>query len=158
MVESLLKQYLLTQDWLTLCLLWNVMVALTKINSNIIALLIIIFITIFRTVNRRYENPLILLTLSKKLDFILFSEKIILTWVHYKNGENFRSKKGFSGRLHSVSERAEDGLSFYHKISIFDFLTKIDLFLGEGGGLNNQLAENIFFLSFKRIVRTGIED
>ena len=51
------------------------MVALTRINSNIIALFIIIFITIFRTVNRRYENPLILLTLSKKLDFMFFSEK-----------------------------------------------------------------------------------
>ena len=102
------------------------MVALTKINSTIIALLIIIFITIFRTVNQRYENPLILLTLSKKLDFMFFSEKNIFTRVHYKNEKNFRSKNGFYGKPHSVSERAEDGLSSYHKISIFDFLTKID--------------------------------
>ena len=51
------------------------MEALTKINSNIIAPLIIIFITVFHTVNRRYENSLILLILSKKLDFMFFSEK-----------------------------------------------------------------------------------
>ena len=51
------------------------MVALTKINSNVIALLIILLITIFRAVNRRYENPLILFTLSKKLYFMFFFRK-----------------------------------------------------------------------------------
>ena len=69
-----------------------------------------------------------LVTLSKKLDFMFFSEKITFTEAHYKNDKNFRSKNGFSGKLHSVSERAEDRLSSYHKISIFDFLTKIDFF------------------------------
>ena len=107
-----------------------------SINSNVIALLIIIFITIFRTINRRYENPLILLTSSKKTWFHVFSEKLIFTWVHYKNDKNFQSKKELSGKFHSVSDRAEDGPSSYHKISIFDFLTKIDFFWG-GGDLKN---------------------
>ena len=105
------------------------MVALTKINSNIIALLIIIFITIFRTVNRRYENPLILLILSKKLDFMFFfRKKSFLREPITKMTKIFGQKKGFPGKPHNVSERAEDRLSSYHKISTFDFPTKIDFF------------------------------
>ena len=42
--------------------------------------------------------------------------------------QKFSVKKG---KLHSVSKREEDGLSSYYKISIFDFLTKIE---GTGGG------------------------
>ena len=71
------------------------MVALTKISSNIIALLIILFITIFRTVNRRYGNPLILLTLSKKLDFMFFQKKSSLRESITKMTKIFGQKKGF---------------------------------------------------------------
>ena len=70
------------------------MVALNKMNSNIIALLIIIFITIFRTINRRYENPLILLTLRKKLDFMFFSEKNHFYVSPLQKLQKFSLKKG----------------------------------------------------------------
>ena len=70
------------------------MVALTKINSNILTLLTIIFITIFRTVNRRHENPLILLYL-KNLISCFFQQKSFLRDSITKMMKIFGQKRGF---------------------------------------------------------------
>ena len=75
-----------------------------------------------------------MLTLSKNLDFMFFQKNSFLREFITKMTKISGQKKGFSGKPHSVSERAEDGLSSYHKISIFDFLTKIDFFFEEDEG------------------------
>ena len=74
--------------------------------------------TIFRTVNRRYENPLILLTLSKKLDFMFFQKKSFLRESITKMTKIFGQKRGFlENSIGFLKEQKTD----YHPIKKSQF-------------------------------------